>query len=96
MRLRLNRSTTQRPNVASTGVPSIASDLPGVRSVVLDGETGLLVPPFDVEKLEGAMKLLLERTDVRERLGESARKRAEAQFAWEPLITKLQETYRNL
>lgn len=81
---------------AASGVPSVASDLPGVRTVVLDGETGLLAPPGDAEKLAAALRLLLTRTDLRERLGASARKRAEAAFAWEPLISRLLETYKGL
>jgi glycosyltransferase involved in cell wall biosynthesis len=81
---------------AASGIPTIASSLPGVRSVVLDGETGLLVPPEDVGALKQAIELLLTRTDVREQLGRSARLHAEAHFAWEPLITNLEQTYKSV
>lgn len=81
---------------AATGIPTIASGLPGVRSVVLDGETGLLVSPEDVDALKKAIQLLLTRTDVRERFGHSARLHAEAHFAWEPLITQLEQTYKSV
>lgn len=81
---------------SASGIPSVASDLPGVRGVVLDGETGLLVPPGDAGKLAEALTLLITREDLRERLGESARKRAEAEFAWEPLVSRLLTTYRAL
>jgi len=81
---------------AASGVPCIASDLPGVRSVVLHGETGVLVPPGDAEKLREAIVLLLDQTELRQKFGFSARKRAEAEFAWEPLISKLVETYKGL
>jgi glycosyltransferase involved in cell wall biosynthesis len=81
---------------AASGIPTIASGLPGVRSVVLDGETGLLVPPEDVQALKQAIELLLTRTDLREQLGRSARKHAEAHFAWEPLITNLEQTYKSV
>jgi glycosyltransferase involved in cell wall biosynthesis len=79
---------------AASGIPSVASDLSGVRSVVLNGETGLLVPPGDVEELKRAILLMLEQTDLRDRLGVSARKRAEAEFAWDPLMMKLESVYR--
>jgi glycosyltransferase involved in cell wall biosynthesis len=81
---------------AASGTPTIASDLPGVRSVVLDGETGLLVPPRDASALAKSIELLLSEPALRDRLGEAARKRAEAEFAWDPLVAKLQETYRAL
>ncbi len=81
---------------AASGIPCIASDLPGVRSVVLNGETGLLVPPGNVEELRKAMLLLLEQVDLRLRLGAAARSRAEAEVAWDPLMAKLEDVYRNV
>ncbi|MCX6714638.1 MAG: glycosyltransferase family 4 protein [Candidatus Uhrbacteria bacterium] len=81
---------------AACGVPTIASSLPGVRSVVLDGDTGLLVTPEDVGALRGAIELLLTRTDLREQLGRSARLHAEAHFSWEPLMTQLEATYKSV
>ncbi len=81
---------------AASGIPSIASDLPGVRTVVLDGETGLHVPPRNIEALRDAIRLFIEEPSVRKRFGLSARKRTECEFAWPPLIKKLEETYRKV
>jgi glycosyltransferase involved in cell wall biosynthesis len=81
---------------AASGIPCIASDLPGVRGVVLNGETGLLVAPGDPQELRKAMLLLMEQVDLRTRLGESARRRAEAEYAWDPLVSKLEDIYRNV
>lgn len=81
---------------AASGVPCVASDLPGVRGVVLNGETGLLVPPENADELRKALLLLLEQVDLRQRLGASARARAEAEFAWEPLMGKLEQIYLQL
>lgn len=81
---------------AASGVPSIASDLPGVRTVVLDGDTGLLVPPGNVEKLQEAILLLLEQVDLRKKFGFSARVNAEHKYAWDPLIDRLEETYQSV
>jgi len=78
---------------AASGLPTIASDLPGVRGVVLNGETGLLEPAGDARALARALSLLLEQPLLRERLGRSARLRSEQVFAWDPLITKLEQTY---
>lgn len=81
---------------AASGIPCVASDLPGVRGVVLNGETGLLVPPGDAEELRKALLLMLEQVDLRHRLGTSARHRAEAEFAWDPLMSKLETVYASL
>ena len=81
---------------AASGVPSIASSLPGVRTVVQDGATGLLVTPGDVEELSRAIATLLEQQDVRERFGAAARDRAEQEFAWGPLVDRLEEVYRSV
>lgn len=78
---------------SASGIPSVASDLPGVRTVVLDGDSGLLVSPSDIDELAKALLLLIERKDVREKFGLSARKHAEQRFDWEPLIDKLEQTY---
>lgn len=80
---------------AASGVPTIASSLPGVRTIVLDGETGLHVPPGDPAGLQAALRVLLDQSDLRRRLGQGARARAVARSSWEPLIDRLDETYRS-
>lgn len=81
---------------AATGIPTIASNLPGVRTVVQDGSTGLLVPPEDVSELARAIKLLITQPELRQRLGQAARLNTEVNFAWDPLIDHLEETYRSV
>jgi glycosyltransferase involved in cell wall biosynthesis len=78
---------------AASGVPTIASALPGVRTVVRDGETGIHVTPGDAATLRAALTALLDRPDLRLRLGRAARARADAELAWDPLIDRLEETY---
>jgi glycosyltransferase involved in cell wall biosynthesis len=81
---------------AASGIPTIASALPGVRTVVRDGDTGLLVPPGDVEELTNAITLLLEQTDLRERFGMSAREHVQQNYSWPSLMDKLEETYASV
>jgi glycosyltransferase involved in cell wall biosynthesis len=81
---------------SASGVPSIASDMPGVRTIVRDGDTGLLVTPGDVSSLRDAITLLLTQEDLRARLGFSARVRGEQTFAWDPLIDRLERTYESV
>lgn len=52
----------------AAGLPVVASDIPGVRDVVRDGETGVLVPPSDAGALARALLRLRDDADLRERL----------------------------
>jgi glycosyltransferase involved in cell wall biosynthesis len=78
---------------AASAVPTIASALPGVRRVVLNEETGLQVSPGDVSHLRSAIRLMLERPDLRRTLGAAARARMEAEFDWDKRIAQLEEAY---
>lgn len=46
------------------GVPVIASDVGGIPDVVIGGETGLLIPPRDVQALKGAILRLVDDQDL--------------------------------
>jgi len=81
---------------AASGIPSIASDLPGVRRIVLDGQTGVLVPSGSVSMLRDGIHGLLVQPGLQERLGRAARTRAEAEFAWDRLIARLEQTCREV
>jgi glycosyltransferase involved in cell wall biosynthesis len=61
-------------------LPVVASHVGGVPELVVDGKTGLLVPPGDPHELAAALRLLVDDRDLRRRLGASGRVRAEAQF----------------
>jgi glycosyltransferase involved in cell wall biosynthesis len=52
----------------------VAADVGSVSEAVLDGETGLLVPPDDPTALAAAIRRLLASSDLRRRLGERGRR----------------------
>jgi glycosyltransferase involved in cell wall biosynthesis len=58
------------------GRPVVASAVGGLRDLVVDGETGMLVPPGDVTALRSALERLLGDAELRRRLGTAARERA--------------------
>lgn len=60
----------------ASGIPSIVSDLPGVRSVVEAGKTGLITPPKDVAALIEALRTLLSDPARTASMGLAARERA--------------------
>jgi glycosyltransferase involved in cell wall biosynthesis len=68
------------------GRPVVAGAVGGLLDLVVDGETGVLVPPRDVPALRGALERLLGDRDLRRRLGEAARERIRVHFSW-PAVT---------
>jgi glycosyltransferase involved in cell wall biosynthesis len=66
--------------------PVVASAVGGLLDLVVDGETGLLVPPRDVAALRAALERLLGDPELRRRLGEAGRERVLEHFAW-PAVT---------
>lgn len=71
------------------GVPSIATDMPGVDEAVLHGKTGLLVPDGDVAALADAVYRLATDAALRQRLGEAARARTRAEFTCDAQFSAL-------
>jgi D-inositol-3-phosphate glycosyltransferase len=59
------------------GVPVVATAVGGLPEIVVDGETGILVPPRDPESLAKALLALLTDEQRRQRLADGARRRAE-------------------
>jgi glycosyltransferase involved in cell wall biosynthesis len=67
---------------AACGTPSLASDSPGLRDSVRDGETGFLVPHADAVALARRMVALVLDPALAARLGAGARRYAET-LTWE-------------
>jgi glycosyltransferase involved in cell wall biosynthesis len=59
----------------------VATDVPGCREVVVDGESGVLCAPRDATALAEAIQMVLEDDDLRGRLAEGLRKRVDEKFA---------------
>jgi glycosyltransferase involved in cell wall biosynthesis len=76
------------------GLPAVATDYPGVRAVIDDGETGHLVPAGDSAAVAGALDRLVEAgPDGRERLGAEGRRRCEERWAWPALLERMDQAY---
>ncbi|MFA6017625.1 MAG: glycosyltransferase family 4 protein [Patescibacteria group bacterium] len=77
----------------ATGIPSIVSDLPGVRTLVIEEKTGLRVLPGDASKLVEALDRLCGDLEFRVNCGKNARKFAEENFSDSVLSHRLLEIY---
>jgi glycosyltransferase involved in cell wall biosynthesis len=74
--------------------PTVATSVGGVPEVVVDGETGVLIPPGDGAALVEAIKGLLNSPESRDRFGSTARSRAIRLFAPARQTEALMDVYR--
>jgi glycosyltransferase involved in cell wall biosynthesis len=75
------------------GRPVAASDVGGLPEVVVHGETGLLVPPEDPVLLASSLCYLLERSEVRERMGRLGSQRAHEHFSRHGMMRSVLREY---
>ncbi|MCD4760354.1 glycosyltransferase family 4 protein [bacterium] len=73
----------------ASGVPVIASDLPGVRSVVSKKETGLLVKPGNVDNLTKMIEFLLKNPKLAREYSKAGREKVLDKYTWEKIGYKL-------
>jgi glycosyltransferase involved in cell wall biosynthesis len=75
------------------GRPVVASAVGGLRNLVVDGETGLLVRPGDVAALRAALERLLADDELRSRMGAAARERAREFLSRDRAVTQTVTAY---
>jgi glycogen synthase len=75
------------------GRPVVATSVGGLRDLVVDGETGVLVPARDPAALRAALDRLLADPELRRRLGTAGRERAQRQFSWQAVTDATLDAY---
>ena len=76
------------------GLPTIATEYPGVRAVIDDGETGLVVEPGDPDAVAAAIRRLIEAGPAgRGRMGAAGRDKAERLWGWPRLLDRMEDVY---
>ena len=78
------------------GLPIVASNVGGIPDVVVDGESGILVPEKDPVALADAFKCLEADPTLIQKLLAGARKRIEECFTWDGIIERQIEVYKRL
>lgn len=78
------------------GKPCLASDLPGVRTVVDNHKTGFLVKPGRVDDLAEKIEILLANNDLAKKMGEAGRKKVEEKYSWKCIAKKLEKLYKDV
>lgn len=77
----------------AAGKPVVATNVGGIPDAVIDGESGILVPPKDIDALSKAIISLLGDRVKQIRMGEKARKRSEEKFSWEKIVESVVKIY---
>ena len=75
------------------GTAVVASRVGGITEVVVDGETGMLVPPGDPAALAAAVRALASDPERSARLGRAGRERVEAAFSWTRIAERTLSVY---
>jgi starch synthase len=74
-------------------IPVVASAVGGIPEVVVDGETGFLVPPADPDELASAINRILDSDELGRELGKAGRLRVERYFSWEAIAEQTRDMY---
>jgi glycosyltransferase involved in cell wall biosynthesis len=80
----------------AAGLPVVATDVGGTPEVVVDGVTGLLVPPRDSSALAEAVAMLLSDQNLRHDMGQAGRERVANHFAVRHMIEQTEQLYEQL
>ncbi len=75
------------------GLPTVATDVGGLSELVVEGETGYLVPPGDPRALGERLRALMENPGDRQEMGQTARARAERAFSEERMVEQTVKVY---
>ena len=80
----------------AAGKPVIATAVGATPEAVIDGETGILVPPKDVEAMATALIRLVDDSELQSRLGNAGRRHVERNYSVNNYVQRLDELYRQL
>jgi sugar transferase (PEP-CTERM/EpsH1 system associated) len=88
------------PNVVleamAAGLPVVGTRVGGVPEVVVDGVTGILVPPRDPEALASGIAQLLSDSELSQRMGDAGRARVVEQYSVERMVRETEVLYEGL
>jgi glycosyltransferase involved in cell wall biosynthesis len=81
---------------AAMGLPAIGTNVDGVPEVILDGESGLLVPALDCDLLTKSIIALLDDAELRARMGHFANQRIRQLYSREAMVNGMAQLYTRL
>jgi glycosyltransferase involved in cell wall biosynthesis len=75
------------------GLPVVTTDVAGAKELVIDGQTGFVLPQGDVHGLAQAALALAENDGLRLRIGRAGRERVEREFSFTQRLQRIEELY---
>lgn len=76
--------------------PVIVTNIPGPSEIVVDGVTGLIVPPADPRRMAEALKRLLTDARLARTMGANGRQRVEEYYNLDATVRKIEASYGSL
>ena len=80
----------------AAGLPVIASDIPGNRDLIIEGETGYFFPVGDRGEMARCWQRILSQPDLAKRLGEQGARRMREEFTIDQMVSRHGALYRRL
>lgn len=77
------------------GKPVIGGRAGGISDAIIDGETGLLVDPFDINQIAEALVKLLTNPELAQSLGKKGRERIERELNWREITQRIRKIIRS-
>lgn len=100
--------TLVHPSTANEGVPQdilqalamkkpvIASDVGAIREVIMHGQTGILIPPREIQEIADRVVDLFKNPVLRERLGTEGQPMVRHSFSFERMLDRIEKLYAKL
>lgn len=79
----------------ASGLPVVATRIAGTEELVLDGVTGELTEPEDVEALRNGLRRLMLSEETRSTMGKASRQRVEREYSWESVAGQYEALLRS-
>jgi glycosyltransferase involved in cell wall biosynthesis len=83
------------PQGSLAAKPVITYDIDGAKEGVIDGQTGFVIPPFEVSRLRDALDALLDYPSMRARMGAAGRTFALSRFSAATMVESLERVYQS-
>jgi glycosyltransferase involved in cell wall biosynthesis len=80
----------------ATGIPVVSTTVGSIPDVVIDGETGFVVPPRDATALADRIMKLLDDPGLRARMGVRGRSLVESTYSIDKMLDRLEAVYQKL
>jgi glycosyltransferase involved in cell wall biosynthesis len=82
------------PQGSLCGCPCVTYDIDGAKEAVLDGQTGFVIPPFEIQRFGEAIATLLTDAALRKTMGAAGRAFASKRFGADVMVKELEQVYR--